>query len=76
MPTPELNETRSDFITRCIPIVLTDGTARNPAQAVAVCTSVYDRANKIKQFENNTLTNGKELQYSAITSKGKSNTDF
>lgn len=76
MPTPELNETRPDFITRCIPIVLTDGTARNSAQAVAVCISIYDQANRIKQLENNTLTNGKELQRRAITSEGKSDTEF
>lgn len=42
MPTPSINETRDQFIQRCIPIVLMDGTAKNPAQAVAVCSYYFD----------------------------------
>jgi len=42
MPTPRRDETRDEFIARCIPIVLEEGTAQSNAQAVAVCNSMYD----------------------------------
>jgi hypothetical protein len=50
MPTPGENETREDFISRCIPIVLEEGTAENQDQAVAVCNSMWRDA-KNKTFE-------------------------
>ncbi len=46
MPTPGENETRDDFISRCIPIVLDDGTAESQEQAVAVCNSMWEEAHK------------------------------
>jgi hypothetical protein len=42
MPTPQENETEENFIQRCIPIVLNDGTAETPEQAYAVCESMYE----------------------------------
>jgi hypothetical protein len=42
MPTPQENETEENFIQRCIPIVLNDGTAETPEEAYAVCASMYE----------------------------------
>lgn len=42
MPDPRPGESRSDFLERCIPIVLEDGTAGNSSQAVAVCGSMFE----------------------------------
>jgi hypothetical protein len=46
MPTPSKNESRKDFVARCIPIVINDKTAKTPIQAVAVCNSMFDTAAK------------------------------
>ena len=42
MPIPQENETEEQFIERCIPIVINDGTAETPEQAYAVCQSMYE----------------------------------
>jgi HK97 family phage prohead protease len=42
MPTPRAGETEEEFIERCIPIVLEDGTADDDEQAVAVCYSMWE----------------------------------
>lgn len=51
MPTPQENETEEQFIERCIPIVINDGTAETPEQAYAVCQSMYetDKFNRLLQ---------------------------
>lgn len=54
MPTPKKNETRDDFIDRCIPIVIDEGTAKDGKQAYAVCRSMYDDK-KEKKMSNATL---------------------
>jgi len=46
MPEPKENETRKEFIDRCIPIVIDDGTADGPRQAVAVCNSMWEQSKK------------------------------
>jgi hypothetical protein len=46
MPTPRKGETESDFVTRCIPVVLDDGTAKDTKQATAICFSMYAQAKK------------------------------
>jgi len=43
MPEPREGETRDDFISRCIPVVLDDGTAEDNEQAVAVCNSMWEQ---------------------------------
>lgn len=48
MPTPQPNESRDDFVSRCVPIVLDDGTAEDQDQAVAVCNSMWEEASKEK----------------------------
>jgi len=42
MPTPHQDESREDFIKRCIPIVLDEGTAEGNDQAYAMCNSMFD----------------------------------
>jgi len=49
MPTPRQNEKRSDFVSRCIPIVLDEGTAKNDKQAAAVCYSMWKEAKSPKE---------------------------
>ena len=41
MPTPNENESEKDFVARCIPVVLDEGTAKDDKQAVAICYSMY-----------------------------------
>ena len=41
MPTPKKDESREDFIKRCIPEVLKDGTAKDGSQGNAVCNSIW-----------------------------------
>lgn len=49
MPIPKQNETRSDFVGRCIPIVKDEGTANSNDQAVAVCQSMWEQDKKKKE---------------------------
>ena len=46
MPKPNEGEGRDDFVSRCIPVVLKDGTAEDNEQAAAVCHSLYEEAHK------------------------------
>ncbi len=41
MPSPQRGESRSDFMERCVPQVLDEGTADNQEQAVAICESYW-----------------------------------
>jgi len=49
MPTPGKNEKKEDFIDRCIPIVITDGTAKDGSQATAICYSIWEQSKKKKE---------------------------
>jgi len=42
MPTPNEGESQDDFIERCIPIVIEDGTAEDSEQAYAICLSMFE----------------------------------
>lgn len=44
MPIPKPSEEKKDFIDRCIPIVLGDGAAETPEQAVAICNSLWEES--------------------------------
>jgi hypothetical protein len=44
MPRPRQNETKSEFLTRCVPFVLEEGTAKNQEQAVAICHSLWEQS--------------------------------
>jgi len=43
MPVPKEGEKRSDFISRCIPIVINEGTTDDPKQAAAICYSIWKK---------------------------------
>lgn len=42
MPKPKQGESENDFIDRCIPIVLSEGTTDDSSQAAAICHSIWD----------------------------------
>lgn len=46
MPTPGKDESEKDFVSRCIPIVLKEGTAKNQDQAAAICYSMFESHGK------------------------------
>jgi HK97 family phage prohead protease len=49
MPRPHAGESEDDFMDRCIPYVLDDGTADDEDQAVAICMHIYEeRSDKTK----------------------------
>ena len=48
MPDVNPGETLEDFLERCIPFVLEDGTAEDNDQAVAVCNQMFEDATKAK----------------------------
>ena len=50
MPEPGQGESRTDFVERCIPIVLEDGTAEDGDQAVAVCNSMWEQAHQTNEL--------------------------
>lgn len=50
MPMPNDGETRQDFIDRCVPMILNEGTADDNDQAVAICNSMWEDR-KEKQME-------------------------
>jgi hypothetical protein len=49
MPTPKSDETRKEYISRCIPIVLNEKTAKSPSQAAAICYSMWSQHLKKKR---------------------------
>ncbi|NIV36793.1 MAG: phage major capsid protein [Anaerolineae bacterium] len=60
MPEPREGETRQDFVERCIPIVLEDGTAQDPDQAAAVCHSMWEEAQK--RLDDTVIAYGGEIK--------------
>lgn len=62
MPTPPRpGEREKDFINRCIPVVINDGTAKDPQQAAAICYSMWEDAKKkdeeVKQLAHDFIVN-------------------
>jgi hypothetical protein len=51
LPTPNQGESEQAFVSRCIPIVLRDGTAKDQKQAAAVCYSMFRHENIHSDFE-------------------------
>ena len=43
MPTPNEGETEAEFLERCIPMVLEEGTTKDRDQAAAICHSMFDQ---------------------------------
>ena len=46
MPKPKPDESQNDFVSRCIPIVMNEGTAEDRDQAAAVCNSMWKQNQK------------------------------
>jgi hypothetical protein len=51
MPKPNGTEDENTFISRCIPIVINDGTASDDKQAYAICKSKWDEHKRNKLSE-------------------------
>lgn len=49
MPTPRANESEEEFVKRCIPIVIQEGTAEDGSQANVVCHSMWTQHVKRKK---------------------------
>jgi len=62
MPSVKPGESSNDFVKRCIPVVMVDGTAKDQDQAVAVCSQMYRVPGKsivMKMTKVETLQNGR-----------------
>jgi len=46
MPNPRKGESQKDFVSRCVPTVLKEGTTKDNKQAVAICYSMYKQHQK------------------------------
>ena len=46
MPKPNSGESQKDFVSRCIPHVMKEGTAKDNKQAAAICYSIYRQSHK------------------------------
>jgi hypothetical protein len=46
MPSVKKGEPKNKFISRCVPVVMKEGTAKDNKQAVAICSSMYDQHKK------------------------------
>jgi hypothetical protein len=44
MPTPEPNESKDDYMKRCVPMVMNENEGMKQEQAVAVCSSKFEQA--------------------------------
>jgi hypothetical protein len=49
MPTPKKGESEKDFVARCVPQVIKEGTAKDGAQGNAVCHSMWREHQKKKR---------------------------
>ena len=66
MPKPKPNEKQDDFISRCIPIVMNEGTAEDDKQAAAICYSMWREDKKMKNadlLKAIRARNGKKTQF-------------
>ena len=43
MPKPKPSETRTEYMDRCVPMVIAEGTAETVSQAVAICSSMWEK---------------------------------
>ncbi len=55
MPTPRKNEKKDDYMKRCVPMVMEEGTAKDNKQAVAICMSMF------KQHKKKMMSRGAEI---------------
>ena len=52
IPTPNKGESQKDFISRCIPYVIREGTTDDQKQATAICYSIWRKAKGVKNEMN------------------------
>jgi len=64
MPKPTEGESQKDFVSRCIPIVMDEGTAGDNKQAAAICYSIWKKAKGLKESTRLCLVRG--LEYKEI----------
>ncbi len=62
MPTPREGESQKDYVSRCIPIVLKEGTAKDENQAAAICYSMYKEKHKQDDYDIVTGISGREYK--------------
>jgi hypothetical protein len=62
MPTPQAGETRDEFLDRCIPFVLDEGTVEDEDQAVAYCSAIWEREKGGTMGQRKTFTAPIELK--------------
>jgi len=53
MPTPKKNESEKDFISRCIPYVIKEGTTDDTSQAAAICHSIWRKSKEKNKMKKN-----------------------
>lgn len=51
IPTPNKGESQKDFISRCIPIVINEGTTDDQSQAAAICYSIWRRSKQKEESD-------------------------
>jgi hypothetical protein len=62
MPTPNKDESEKDYVKRCIPIVLAEGTAKDGSQASVICHSMY-KQHKENENEKTLFTCESKIQF-------------
>jgi len=66
MPYPKEGESKENYISRCIPYMMKEGTAKDNKQAAAICYSMWEKnknesiTNKIANFLNEAEEEAKE----------------
>lgn len=70
MPKPRKGESRKDFVDRCIPIVIDEGTADDGAAAAAICHSIYDRK------DSSAMESGRKLYSFSLKTQAKNGIHF
>jgi hypothetical protein len=71
MPDPKEDESREDFVNRCIPIVLNDGAADDRDQAVAMCNSIWKQ-----NLESKAMAEPHDVLLNHVRSRSKKRTGF
>src|SRR3990167_1398612 len=62
MPSVRARETESGFVERCIPVVISEGTAKDGKQAAAICHSMYRESKKMIDVNQQLLEKIQERQ--------------
>jgi hypothetical protein len=55
MPNIQKGESQKDFVSRAIPVLLKEGTAKNQEQATAIAYSMWREKNNVKIYRNSKL---------------------